>query len=350
MTHDASDAQHGAAEEWDDRCVGWRGLWSRLLPFCVLAVLFLYFLFYVSWIHRETLNLDETLKFALALPSALLVFGRPQIRSLFAIDGPQHITTRSEQNLADWIRKGAMASLLMILFHIALPEGDVKHAIGSLSASMFVALVISIGLGDIIVTLMDESDTRRQTDPLPLPPKAPTHGWIRDVLVWIAIAFVAIIVTAVLSVIVGLDNEGTRNLIWCTMAMSFYVLYYVVSVSYGGGTIGQRKAGSRVVRQTTGSHISFARAVFRALLLNVPMYCLLAYSSVASLHGESSDPSFFYQVVELSAIVSLLLLVSVGALGHTVLRDVHPRGQGVVDLCSGTMSVATPQAHPDERT
>ena len=343
-----STAQHGAAEEWDDRCVGWKGLWARLLPFVVLVVLLLYVLFYVIWIHRESLSLDEALKIALVLPGALVVFDLPQVRGAFAKS--PNTATPAEQKLAGWIRRAAVANVISILIHISLPDGDAKHAIGALSALSLLAILISIGIGQRVALLIEEAERRRQSDPLPLPPKAPTHGWVYDVLVWCALAFLAIVATAMLSLVVGVENDGTRSLIWCTTTMGFYFVYCIVGVSYRDGTIGHQKAGCRVVRQTTGDRVGLARSALRALMLIGPVHCLLAYSSVASLEGAPNNPGFLFQLLELSAVVSMLVLISAGALGHIVLRDVHPRGQGVVDLCTGTLSVATKSADADEET
>ena len=342
--HNYNENDQNSADHWDTRGLGIAGLKGGAGPLGWPAVLFLIFLFVLVGVHIESLNLTEMVKTAIAPLTVLLAVGGAPLLLLIA--------DRADQNpnrQADTLEKCSMLislvttfAIVSILVHVLLPIGQARDLAGVTSVCLIILLPIALLRIRAIISFIDRLG--RSSDPSPpLPTKARRLAWVVDLL---SSGLVVLIVVWLLAP--RIERLATTAwpesvTLWTSIIVVYYV-YQVIAIRAWGRTLGQQLVHVRIVSSRNGERPRLVIIMIRTLIpaLTGYFYLLLPIlgSSTSSLMNSKTIPYLISFGFALSMIV---LIVGVASLAW--LREIHPRGQGLLDLITKTVSIPHPRVH-----
>ena len=329
--NDSGDPPPGSSPQEPDsgRQFGLSALSPYVKPFNWPIVLALAAIYGVIQYNIDSLKITQALQLAMTPLAALIAIGLYHI--LQKRVEPQS-SLQDVDRAAAWITTLASLTVLFILVHVAIPEGDIRDVFGAVSAVLFMATVVLF----LLARNISELSSRHWEGSDVYPPARYPLAWLVDGAVVVGLSIVvAAAVTAVNLVFDGLYSLGAPATLTIIAAVTF--LYLVISIAVSGGTYGQRLAGVRVVTATRRlDRPGLLRIAFRTFL---PLALFYGFYMLVYLEDEGSvsldDGLLRYVAYSVAVLAALGLLL--GNLSIAVLRNMHPQGQGLLDLIAKTV-------------
>ena len=339
---DANEQEDASDSGWDTRGLGIRGLHGRADPLGWPSVIFLFLAFVVIGVSVDSLRLTKTLSLAITPLTVLLTVGGSPLLRLIADRASQEkgrdFTTLEKCSML--IALTTTIAIVLILVHVALPSGQFRDVVGVTSACMILLLPIVLLRAKAILRFVKDIGRDMNPDP-PLPARANRWAWVVDTAVSIP---VILVVTWLLAPrIEQASNEAWPGLVtfWTALVL-FYCIYEVASLRIWGRTMGQWLVRVRVAASEDGERPSIARITLRTLLVTLPLFFYLLLPFMQSSESSLIENRVFSYVVVVGFSIAMIFLL-LGVISLVWLREIHPRGQGLLDLVSKTVSVPHPR-------
>ena len=309
--------------------------WKLMTPLLAVATA-------VYWFHDE-LHLKTSLTLAVTPLTALLAVAIvPWIISLMRglnAEGKDKTTDdESVQNPEDRAKLGlavvALLNISLILVYVALPPSEPRTLIGTLSVAFFLYLLAIVISGRRTIPMLLAGPRPEPTDGVPLPGQR--YAWVIDLLSLAALLVATGVVLAIASNLLSLELS-TFYWLWWGSSMTIYFLYYVLSLSICGRTFGQKRMRIRIIRWG-GDEIKWGRALLRALLGGASAISFILVSAMPDSTDLGASPLAF-KVLYYGSAIGFGINFVLGCMSFAIVRDLHPKGQGVLDFCTDTVSI-----------
>ena len=187
------------------------------------------------------------------------------------------------------------------------------------------------------------SGGRMQPDRADIDPIRPRSdpGWSQriDVIIWVAITLGIIVVSLWLCNVDGTKGETyDRSLVLAAIVCCLY--QYAGTLK--GTTIGQRKAGVRIVTARSGVPLRKIHTALRTLLLMAPFFAALVMMAKIPTDKianelDADDP------VAILAFMTIIFCMVAGVVSYSFVRDPHARGQGLLELATRSFVLRRPR-------
>ena len=278
----------------------------------------------------DSLKLTQALKLAMTPLAGFIAIG---LFDLLRMRVEPQLPLRNVDKAATWITSLASLTVLLILVHVAIPVGDIRDTLGAVSAVLLLATILLF----LLARNITEFNTRHWEGNDVYPPARYPWAWLVDAIM---VATLSILVAVAVGLVANLACDdhydlGAPATLSIVTAVSY--VYQVASISLFGYTYGQRLAKIRVVKATEDlRRPSLLRTGYRTFL---PLAHFYAFYMLIALEGEGNIsldggiPAFIGGAVSLLAALGLML----GSLSIVILRNIHPQGQGLLDLIARTV-------------
>lgn len=312
--------------DWDSRGTGLQGFRGRADPIgwprIFLSVAAIY-LAYVVWISVDTLAV------AIILLSAEFF-----LVSLLVIEVTRMDRSYRGTSTAERYSSLSVAWLLLLLVTTPIVGVTIRFYFiedSSLTVlSRFAAALMAISLIFYIFFPMLSGQKKRggKTDRLDGLPRS-SHKWSQaiDVVVWVAITLASAVLWALVCQCGAPRTDGS-------LPYGIFVLAGIGCYAYQSrrrSTIGQRLTRVEVVSARTGRPLGSIHNALRTLVLLLPLFSANILIVTSARTGLNTD-SIETDVLAVSAYMLLVFWMVVGTFSLALVRDVHARGQGVLDL------------------
>ena len=300
----------------------------------------------VYWFHDE-LHLKKSLTLAVTPLTALLAVAIvPWIISLMhslSAEGKDKTTDdESVQNPEDRAKLGlaavALLNITLILVYVALPPSEPRTLIGTLSVAFLLYLLAIVISGRRTIPMLLAGPRPEPTDGAPLPRQR--FAWVIDLLLLSALVVVTGAALALASGLLSLELS-TLFWLWWGFGMAIYFLYYVLSLSICGRTFGQKRMRIRIIRWG-GDEIKWGRALLRTILGGASTISFILVSAMPDSADLGASPLAF-KFLYYGSLIGFGINFILGCMSLAIVRDLHPKGQGVLDICTDTLSISDMQ-------
>lgn len=318
-------------EEPDDReLFGWKALEGYASPFNWPIVALLVVVFVATLTGVENLELTDSLK--LAVTSMTVLLAADLLGLVSTRVEPQPTRSRRTDRVFSWIQASASVAIVSILVHVALPAGNARDLLAAVSAVLVLATILLVFRPRNIV----EHRPRLVPEDGAYPPTRFPLAWTVDLVMSTAISIIlgSLIVVAKNAVseeIYDPKEFATFSLVCC----SAYI-YQIVTIRMFGCTYGQRLARIRVVTERQLRRPKLSTIALRTLIPIASVYTLVLAISLEATGAVNEENGVWYSAFVVGA-VFLMLLNAIGFLSLVFFRNIHPRGQGVIDLITKTV-------------
>ena len=343
------EKDNSSAIDWDTRGLGITGLKGGAGPLGWPAVLFLFFAFVLVGVHVDSLNLTEMVKTAIAPLTVLLAVGGAPLLLLIADRAEQnpnrHATTLEKCSML--IALVTALAIVSILIHILLPVGEARDVAGVTSVCLIILLPIALLRTRAILNFIDSMGRGRDPS-TPLPTKARRWAWVVDL--FSSGLVVLIIVWLLAPRIEGLATTAWPESVtlWTSIVVVYYV-YQVLAMRTWGRTLGQQLVRVRVVSSRSGERPGLARIMIRTFFPTLAGFFYLLLPLLESSTSSLMDSGTLPYVVSIGFALSVIMLIT-GVASLVWLREIHPRGQGLLDLITKTVSIPHPKRQSTPQT
>ncbi len=345
--HNEND--QSSEDHWDTRGLGIAGLKGRAGPLGWPAVLLLLFLFVLVGVHIESLHLTEMVKVAIAPLTVLLAVGGAPLLLLIAdrADKNPNRQATTLEKCSMLIALVTTLAIVSILVHIILPVGEARDLAGVTSVCLIILLPIALLRIRAIISFIDRLG--RSSDPSPpLPTKARRWAWIVDLLSsgLVVLAIVWLLAPRIEGLATTAWPESVT--LWTSIIVVYYV-YQVIAIRTWGCTLGQQFVRVRIVSARNGGRPRLVTIMVRTLIPTLTGFLYLLFPILASSTSTLMSSKTIPYLVSLGFALSMIVLI-VGVASLVWLREIHPRGQGLLDLITKTVSIPHPRGQSKLQT
>ena len=278
----------------------------------------------------DSLKLTQALKLAMTPLAGLIAIGLYDLlKTRVEPKAPQ----KNVDKAAAWITSLASLTILFILVHVAIPEGDIRDALGAVSAVLFIATIVLF----LLARNISDFNTRHWEGSDTYPPARYPLAWLIDAIIVIVSST---LIGAAVILFVNLvcdDRYGANAPVTLSILAAVTWIYQVAAIRLWGCTCGQRVVRVRLVTATSDlDRPGFVRVALRTLLPLAPFYAfymLIYFEGEGSVNLDDGALRLVFGGIAVLAALGLLL----GNLSIAILRNMHPQGQGLLDLIAKTV-------------
>ena len=313
---------------WNDNGLGWAGLRRRTGPIGWPTILIGLTIVVVASALHESTAVTRGLTATGFLALAALVHKAWQMHD-------QHLRNELRGTL-----DATDALYLVLLLATAVSttvyfrvSDDIREDVVTLPLFITALTVICfIRIHRISESMAHEPDVDHARDELP----KSTYRWSLavDAVVWLLVAVAVTTLVALLAEFAIPMSDATYvSLAAAAIAVSCFA-YQVLMVQVLGYTLGHKVAGVRMRSTPDGGQVGLLLSAFRTWLLMIPLFvacALVAFSADGS--SLNARPA---HVLEDLAAGTLVVWIVLGSISVVWIRDLHPRGQGLLDLLTRT--------------
>ena len=341
-----------AAHEWTTQGLGWSALRESAQPIGWPGYLIVVAVMILLSFYQDSLQLTQALQLALTPLTVLLAIGSlPLLRQLVTmgisdtLESAEAIPASAPKTVGEVATSvsGSLAilaslNIFFILLYVALPQGELRDTLGILSAAWLFALVIFAVRIPALIRWQKEFGVGDREPDSRVPSTGGKHAWVIDFVICIVIVGLVPVVWGTMSSVSTTNRiQSSPVAFWAATVAPCY-LYQLLSVGIWGRTVGQRAALIRVVRAANGRRVGWSRASLRILLPMAPVYLFYLLLLLGSSDSTRSEVPFLSFALGATAVV-FMLSIMLSILSNILVRNLHPRGQGVLDLIMRTVSV-----------
>ena len=312
--------------DWDPRGTGLEGFRGRADPVgwprIFLSVAATY-LAYVVWVSVDTLAVVIILLGAEFFLVSLLVIEVTRM-------------DRSHRGTGTAERYSSLSVAWLVLLLITTPIVGVTirfyfvedSSLTLLSRSAAALMAISLIFYIFLPMLSGQRKSGHRTARFDGLPRS-DHRWSQaiDVVVWAFITLASAILWGLICRCGAPRTDGS-------LPYGIFILAGIGCFAYQSRcrpTIGQRLRRVKIVSARTGRPLGSVHRALRTLLLQLPLFAAYVFMA-ASTEMDLNTSSIETEVVAVSAFMLLVFWMVVGTYSISLVRDVHARGQGVLDL------------------
>ena len=344
-----SENDHRSAIDWDTRGLGIAGLKGGAGPLGWPAVLFLFFTFVLVGVHIDSLNLTEMVKTAIAPLTVLLAVGGAPLLLLIADRADQNPNRQATtlEKCSMLISLVTTLAIVSILVHILLPAGQARDMAGVTSVCLIILLPIALLRTRAILSFID--GIGRSSDPsTPLPAKARRWAWVVDLLSSGLIVLAIVWLLAPRIERLATTAWPAPVTLWTSIIAVYYV-YQVIAIRTWGCTLGQQLVRVRIVSSRSGERPRLVTIMIRTFIPTLAGFFYLLLPILGSSTSSLMDSRTMPYVISIGFALSMIVLI-VGVASLVWLREIHPRGQGLLDLITKTVSIPYPKGQSRSQT
>ena len=352
MTVRATGKKEPAIVGWTTDGLGWSALRDSAQPIGWPVYLIAITVIVLLALYRESLKLTQALQLAVAPLSVLLAIGSlPLLKQLVTSGLPDDVESAESMpggapNTADELVARVLGSLailaslniLSILLYVALPRGQVQDTLGLLSVALLLAIVIFSLKIPALTRWQRLYGVENAAPDASVPSTGGKFAWVLDLAICaIIVVIVPLVWGAVTSVSPITLLQDSPMIFWISTVVPCY-LYQLISVRVWGQTLGQRTAWTRVATAVSGTPLGLWRTSLRILIPMSPVSLFYLVLLLVASDNSGSEDSFLSYALDWTAAVFMISIL-LGVLSNILIRNIHPRGQGLLDLVMRTVSV-----------
>ena len=340
------DTNHSPPKSWHTNGFGKDGFRGSGEPLGWPAILILSTAAYLAWTHSDSIQISETLPQALNFLYVVAGISiLPLIRAQLQQERPAGSVV---DEAATWLAKLAIPSIVLVwvyeLFdHSPALDGSLKQKLNLAHDIMGVASIVSLLL--ILFVIFKCASIRRYLDKdyayrnpyATVPPSSRRFTWAIDASVWMLVAAVSFFL--VKTVGIAVDSIGNLSAVWLwTIAFGICYLFHISCLVRCGYTVGHKFQRVRVVSVPSQTKPAWWISFLRTMIPVLPIYCFGYFRTRFPDRILGQGGGLIDHLYNASAGAAIVLVV-VGLFSIGMVREVHLRGQGILDLMFRTVSV-----------